>query len=363
MTRETITKRQAVCLVTMYLLGTVVVMNLSPEAEQDTWASLLMAAAGFIPLLLVYARIIKLCPEKDLFQIIEALFGKVVAKVLILLMLWYSIHLFSLVIRNISEFVKIVAMPETPQLPITLIMVLVASFMARSGEETLGKWSVAVLPFVLLFVIITLLLSLNRMDFSNIQPVLSHDVAALGAGAFDMLAFPFGETVLFLGVASAVKKTDSARKIYFSSVALGTLVMLVVLMRNIETLGVPLMKVEYFPSYVAARIINVGDVITRIEGTISINYLLAGFTKGTLCLLFAAKGAASLFGVGDYKKLVMPVGLLALALCAIVYKSTMEMFAFFKIYTYYALPFEIAIPLLVWITAEIMTRKARRIPA
>jgi spore germination protein KB len=82
----------------------------------------------------------KLNPEKDIFQIIDTLFGKVFAKILILLMFWYSLHLFSLVIYNFGAFAEIIAMSETPQLAIMLIMILLDAYIVKRGAEALGKW-------------------------------------------------------------------------------------------------------------------------------------------------------------------------------------------------------------------------------
>jgi spore germination protein KB len=56
----------------------------------------------------------------------------------------------------------------------------------------------------------------------------------------------------------------------------------------------------------------------------------------------------------------MPVALLFLALSAIIYKNTMEMFDFISVYQFYAIPFQIIIPLAVWIAAEIKARAKRK---
>jgi spore germination protein KB len=360
MPKETITKAQGICIVITFLTGNLIMANLNPEAGQDTWISLIMAAVGFIPLLLVYSRIIRLCPEKDIFQIIEALFGRVTAKALTALLLWYSIHLFSIVTRSFAEFIEISSMPETPQLPVMIIMMLLAAYIAKSGAESFGKWSVVAFLLITLSILFTAGFSINRMDLTNIQPVLSHNAGALLMGAFSLLAFPFAETVLFLGIANTLKKTDSPRRIYFWGAAAGMVLMLIVIIRNIGVTGVPMMKAAYFPSYVTARIINISDVISRIEGMVSMNYILSGLAKATLCLLVAAKGAASLFGAGDYRKMVMPVGCFGLALSAVVSKNAMEVFSFLKVYPYYAVPFQTGIPLIVWIAAEVRARKAAK---
>jgi spore germination protein KB len=362
MAKETITLRQAVFIVFMFISGTFIMLNLDPKAEQDTWISMLMGAVAAIPLMLVYARITRLFPCMDIFQIIKALFGVVVAKTLTLLLVWYSLGLFALVMRSFADFIKIASMPETPQLPILLIMMLMAAYIVRSGIESLGKFSIVGFGVIIFVVIITSVLSLNKIDFSNMQPVLAHDIGALSSGAFSFLMFPLAETVLILGIADSIKKTDSPRRIYLVGIALSVAVALAVVVRNIGLLGVPMMQAEYYPSYITVRLISVGDVLTRVEGTISMNYILAGFTKTALCLLVASKGLASLFGVENYKTLVLPAGLLGLALSATVYNSAMELVGYFSAYSIYVVPFGIVLPLIVWIAAEAKTKRAGRAP-
>ncbi len=357
---ELISKKHVTSIIMMFIVGSSVVMGVNSEAQQDSWLSLILAAAGTIPILLVYARIIRLNPGKDIFEILEFLMGKVIGKAVIALMSWYALHLAAMVLRNFSEFIQISAMPETPQLPIMILMILVTAYMARSGIEALGRWSLATVPLVLFVVVMTVLLSLNKMHFTHIQPVMDHPFGQIASASFTIFTFPFAETVLLLGVAGAIKKEDSPYKLYVGASLLGALVLLIVLVRNIELLGAPMMGAEYFPSYVAARVINLGDFLSRIEITIGMNLILAGIVKISLCLLTATKGVARLFGVNDYRRLVMPMALMTVALCAIVYKSTMEMFAFLPVYQYYALPFQVAIPLIVWILAEVKNRKQKK---
>lgn len=359
MDKELITKRQALCTIMLFIFGSTVVMGGNSSAEQDSWLSLLLASVAIIPLVLIYARIIRLYPGSDLFAIFETLFGKIVGKVCVALMSWYALHLASLVLRNFSEFIQITSMPETPQLPLMIAMMLVTAYIAKSGIEALGRWSLVVLPVVILVVLFTTVSALPKMDFSNILPIMGHDFGTIAEGSFAIFTFPFAETVLFLGVAGAIKSTDSPYKIYIKAVLAGAAVLLIVVLRNLEILGSATMSTRYFPSYAAARIIEVGDFFSRIEGVISMNFLLTGVVKITLCLLVAAKGIARLFGIDNYRRLVMPVGILVTALCAIVYDNTMQMFSFLPIYEYYALPFQIIIPLVVWIVAEIKAKRKK----
>ena len=219
--KELISKKHVVSIILMFLFGSSVVMGVNAEAQQDSWLSLLIASVGVIPILLVYARIIRLNPGKDIFEILELLMGKVVSKVFIALMTWYALHLASLVLRNFSEFIHIAAMPETPQLVIMILMMLVTAYMAKSGIEALGRWTLAAVPIVLFVVLLTVLLSVNKMEVSHLQPVMDHPFGEIAAVSFTLFTFPFAETVLLLGVAGAIKNDASPYKLYVGASLLG----------------------------------------------------------------------------------------------------------------------------------------------
>ena len=126
-------------------------------------------------------------------------------------------------------------------------------------------------------------------------------------------------------------------------------------------LGPEMISVEYFPSYSTARIINLGDFLSRIEGSISVNFMLAGVSKLAVCLIAASRGMASLFNIENWRRLVVPMALMALMLSTILYRNTMEMFSFIKYYGYYVIPFQILLPLILWAFSEIGERRKRRL--
>ncbi|TQI66149.1 endospore germination permease [Clostridium sp. KNHs216] len=356
MKKQYLSMRQAICVMVVYICGSSVVLGGNSEAGQDSWIALLLSQVIAIPMVLIYAKIIKLFPEKNIFEVAEILFGKIAGKIVTALIAWYALHLGALVLRNFSEFVEITAMPETPQLALMIVMILVTTYMARSGAEVLGKWSLVSLVIIVSIMFLTVILLYNRLDMNNFMPVMEHSTKAILTGSYEIFTFPFVETVLFLSLADYVKKEDSPFKIYVWAEVLGALIMLIVALRNIAALGAAMLKVETFPSYSAARIISISDFLARVEGFISTNFILGGITKITVCLLAASKGLASLFNIRDCKKLVLPVSLCMLALCSIVYRNTMEMINFLDIYKIYAIPFQIVIPVMIWIGGEIKAR-------
>ena len=198
-----------------------------------------------------------------------------------------------------------------------------------------------------------------QIYFTNLKPVLNHPSKEIATGSYRLLTFPFAESVLFLSMADRIKKTDNPYKVYLCGLLFGAAILLIVILRNTLALGPAMLKATYFPSYVAARIIDVSEFLVRVEGSISINFILSGVTKISFCLIAASKGMACLFDIGDYKIMVLPTGLSSLGLCSILYKDVMEMFNFLSIYSMYAIPFQFIIPVMIWIAGEIRQHSKR----
>jgi spore germination protein KB len=123
-------------------------------------------------------------------------------------------------------------------------------------------------------------------------------------------------------------------------------------------LGPEILSALYFPSYVAVSRINVSDFLTRIEGSTAIIFVTALFIKVSLCLYVTSNGISKVFKLESYRSVVLQMGLIMVCLADFIYKDITQMQYFaYHIYKIYALPFQVFIPLLLWITAEIRSRK------
>lgn len=360
MKNETLLQRQFVCLLFMFYFGSTAIMGMGPNVEQDSWISIALAAVFSLPIILLFGRLRSLHPDRNFFEILDLLFGPFLGGLLTLLMTWYCFHLCSLVLRNFSEFIAVSVMPETPQIPLMLLMLSLMVYLIRSGVEAMGKWAMFTMPVIVLVVVLTILLSLNRMDFSRILPVMGHDFGAIVSSALPPLSFPFLEVVVFVCAFQGCCKQGGAYRGYLLALAIAIVCLVFVELRNILLLGTPLLDSARFPSYIAAKVIKFGKLISHLEGSISINLVLGGIVKCSVCLLAAARGVAHLFRLETPKNLLLPLGLLVTALASRLFHTTAEMFYFVKFYPYYAFPFQLVIPILTWIFAEVRAKREKQ---
>lgn len=363
MNKELISNKQGIAAIIMFIMGSTMVLGTGSEAKQDSWIAVIIAAVMALPILFVYSKVLSMFPEKNLYDIVEILYGKFLGKIITVLYIWYSIHLGGLVLRNFSEYIQIVSLPETPRFVLTMLLGIICIYIVKSGIEVIGRWSILMAFIIILIQIFLNTLSIPKMDFSILKPVLYNGFNPVMKSASNIFSFPFGETVLFMTVLGALKSKGSTFKVYNISLLIGAVIILIATIRNITVLGIETSLILYFPVHGAISLIDIGDFLQRVEVSISVIYLISGITKIGICLYSASIGFAKLFNLKDYRKIVAPIALITMNLSCIIYRNTMEMFYWATaIYKYYAFPFQVIIPLIILISAEIKIRSTKNKP-
>lgn len=359
MQKAIISMRQFICMIVLFLFGSSAVQGGSWGVGQDAWIAVLIALGFGSMIVLVYARLICLFPGRSFYDIAQSVFGTIIGKVIIALMTWYAIHLGAILIRLLSEFINIVALQETPQLPMMIMILFVTGYMAFSGIETVGKLASIALPLHLLIDLYAMALSVTDIRFSNVLPIMEHSINALLMASLKIFTTTFAGTVIFLFFADAVKKKNNPYKIYIYSIFISALLLVAIFLLSVMVLGVPMVEKSYFPFYTAVRTINMGEFLSRIEMMVFYNFLLGGIVKISVCLLAAERGLQKVFNIKNKGKNLAIVSLLILVVGMFEFDSIIELINFTDIYQYYVLPFQVVIPILLWIGAEIKSGKKR----
>ena len=118
----------------------------------------------------------------------------------------------------------------------------------------------------------------------------------------------------------------------------------------------------FFASQLSASVINIANFIDRIEILVMTELILTGFIKMSICLYVAVAGLSRIVNMKDYKAMTAPVAFGMMVFGITVYESTGEMFNWaFTVYQYYAIPFQIILPVFILIMSEIRVRKNKKL--
>jgi len=357
MQKEQITDKEAICLITIFIMGSTLIIGIGGIAKNDAWIAGIVGIIFSIPILLIYSRVLSLYSGKDLYEILDLVFGKYIGKLVSILYIWYAFHLGALVIHNFGEFINTVTMTKTPMFVPMLCLGLVCIVAVSLGVEVMARTSAFFLPVMLFILVTVLVLAIPKLHFDYLKPILSQGFSPVLKGGFSIFSFPFAETVLFIGVFSSLKTKKSPYKVYFSGLFLAGTVIVILTIRNILLLG-GLLGNLYFPSHVAVSRISIGNFLQRIEITVAFIFALGVFIKTSVCLFVSCKGIARLFNLKSYSSVTIQTGLLMIYFSQIVYDNIMDMKNWaFTVYQYYAFPFQVVIPVIIWIFAEVKKKK------
>ena len=360
MKNEAISKRQGIILITLFIIGTTVLNGSGAQAKQDAWIAIIIAISWSIILLLMFSRILTLYPGKDLFVILQIVMGKFIGKIISILMIWFAFHDGTLILRSLSDFTNTIVFPDTPVIVPMLFFTILLIWSVKEGIEVLGRWSEFFIWIVITLILTVTLLSISEMDISRLKPILYNNFTPVLKGAFSCFSYPLGETVIFTMVFSNISKIKNYKKTFIIGLLIGGGIVFLATLRNILVLGGETMARIYFPSNMVASLIRIGPTLQRLEALVGLSFLVCVFVKVSICIFAVCNGISKVFGFDDYKFIATPVALLMLTFSLFVYESIMEMSAWtMDIWPYYSLPFEVIIPFVVFILAEIKSRKSK----
>ncbi len=280
----------------------------SGVTKQDSWLVILLGSIFSLLMLWVYRRLMIVFPDKNLLEIFEETYGKVIGKILGVLYLFFFFTLSALNLIDLGNFTKLTATRETPMVVLILMCIVVAAIAVRGGIDLVGKYSTAFSVVAVVIVIISTLLVVYQMDFENFLPSFRLPIIKYIQGTHIVTAIPFGELVVFLMIHPNVKQSNKEiTKNLFIGFILGAITVFMVVLRDIAVLG-NIMDVFTVPSLVTLHLANFGVSMSRIEILFAIILIILLFFKIVILYYVSVIAMAHLFKTKAYKRLVLSAG-------------------------------------------------------
>lgn len=317
-----ITPSQLMFLVAGFIIGSVLLLSFMDNlVKQDSWLVIIAAFIACIPFVLSMAMLAKKFPNMNLIDIMKTIYGRFLGSIFFFLYVGYFFVILSFNLRDLANFYIGFIMPEMPLEVLLVVIMLVSAYAVYKGLQSIAKVGFFSLVSSVSIIVITVLLLIKDMDFKNFLPILEVPKSGFIQGTHIFTAIPFCEVVIFFMVMPSVTNSRKTVRRLMGGVAIAALSLLVITVRNTAVLG-PSSSIYAGNSYQAARMINIGEFLTRVELLTAIGITFALFIKITVIYYATVQGVTQLLRLRSPSTLILPIGFSVVLLAIIGIEST-----------------------------------------
>jgi spore germination protein KB len=352
-----IDSKQAIFLMVSMVIATAYVFITSSTtrlARQDNWISMLLAILVALLIVWLVVNLSLRFPGKTLFQYPEVILGRWPGKVVALLYIWFYIHINAEIIREYGTFLVTAFMPETPMIVFELMIMALAAYAVRNGLEVFTRVNQVILPIIFVSIAILVVLGSQEMDLKRLLPVyIDNGAVPIIKGAVTP-ALRMGEIVTMAVLIPYLNKTKQAYRIALTATSITGFLLLTAVVTDLATYGPEVNAGWFFPELNTVRMIHLANFLERMEAFIMVIWVAGALIKISVYYWAAALGAAQWLELKDYKPLVLPLGIILLALSIMIHDSVMDLFVYTGTFVSPVLAiFEVVIPLILLVIAVI----------
>ncbi|MGJ7919869.1 GerAB/ArcD/ProY family transporter [Neobacillus sp. LXY-4] len=346
-----ISNSQFQILIIMFVIGTSILITpplTAIQAKQDAWLSVLLGLGFGLILVWLYSILAGRYPNMTIAQYSEKILGKWLGKFVAFFFFIYLIILTSGLLRISGDLLTTHVLPETPIQAIETLLLLVVIMGVRLGLETFCKTAEMLFPYIIIFLFFLILFLLPEFKFENLQPFLENGLSPVLRGSIRTLGVPFLDIVIFLMISPYVNLQKKVKKSMLLSTLAGGIAVFVITTTSILVLSAQETSRFYYPTFVLAQKISIGDFIERIEIISGATIFISLFMKITICFYATVLSISQTLQLKNYKILTLPLGIIIVVLSIALYPNIVYFhFLLSKAWTPIMLIFGLFYPLLL----------------
>lgn len=350
---STITSKQLIFIIVGSQLGIRILFlprEVSKIAGEDAWLCVLIAAIAPIIVIFVIDRLGKRMPDMGFTQMSQALFGKFLGSLLVVLFVGYVIGFESLIVRIFSEVTKLYLLPKTPLTVVLFMYVFTIVYVGNKGLRVIGRLN-ELLFYLILANFLVLLIPLGQGDYTNLLPVGVSGWDGLAMGSLKAVYYYAGFEVLLV-LYSLVNRKDEILKAGMIATGITTGLYVIIVLICELVFGVTGMQKQLFPALILLKVVQI-PVVERLEFIFLFFWLGMGARSAINTGFAAALSSTQLLNVDEKKYLpylLIFIGL-AIFILALLPKNLLTVFKLGNYVGYGFYVVGIAYPIIYYITA------------
>lgn len=310
------------------------ITNIFTIAKQDSWMVAILSSFILILPVLILIYILKYKPELNIFEKNKYLFGSIIGSIVNIILVLYALFMVTISIWTTTAFVITIYLTKTPDIVISIILVLPAVYAVIKGIETISR-TTELLFFISLFIIIIIFFSLlSQFNYDYLKPTLENGIMPVVKASLLFSSYSFMPLLLITVIP---KNNIVDQKKYYKNLIFGILTG-ILLMGLVYTIipGVitPAVAAIYrYPAYYVQRRISIGEAINNVENFFSTHWIFNTFMLITLGIYFIGTYIKDSFKIRKAKTnniVIIAIGLITIILKKIIFKEPVIILSFMK---------------------------------
>ncbi|ABR49339.1 spore germination protein [Alkaliphilus metalliredigens QYMF] len=333
------------------------------EAGRDVWISNIIASIVAYIVIFIHYLPLSLCPGLSMTNALNKYWGKLLGG---LMNLYYALFFFilcCLVVSDVFYFGKI-TMPETPGYIFIIFFIVPAVYGVKLGLEVFVRLLEFLLPILIIVYCILFLLVLSKLDFGKVLPIMSQGIKPVLAGAIPNMNFPYAQIlpVIFYYRYTKTKARGKSQflKYTFIAIFLATVLLTFRALASVASFEEETLKTLNFPPFSTIRIIEVGDIIERLDPLFLAVFYVTTYFKFIITYYVICEIISDYFQLGEPKDFAWPVAILIGVSMPFLIPRFDVILAWVVPYFFVSLPLFAPIPLLLFITIKLKDKKHRK---
>jgi spore germination protein KB len=350
-----ISTRQAAFMITNTIMATIVLFIpalLARGAGHDAWVTVVFVFFPTLPFGYAVMFLGLRFPNQNLVQYSIELLGPWIGRVVALVFVAFLLYLSAVVVREFGEFLTTAVMTSTPLVVFDTLLVLLAAYGVYLGVEVIARVTELIFPISLAVGLAIFLMALPEMDFYQLQPVMAHPFPSIFKTSVVLLAFMVEGMVFLMFIPNMNKKKQAALWLPPVVSLLLFVSLFIVVGGAIALMGGRETARLVFPAYELAKTVHLGGFIERIESLVVGVWVTTVGLKLMVVFYGAVAALAETCSLKDYRPLVLPAGVLLVALSILIFPDAVAIRRFLD-HTWppMSLTVTLGIVILLWVVA------------
>ena len=356
---------QFLVLVIFFTIGTGILVLpsvLVGIAKQDAWISAILGTGVGLLIVWMFTKLSLWFPNLTFVQMNEVLFGKWIGKAFSILFLFINLVFTAILMYYSGSFLTTHVIPNTPMAATNILLAVILLMAMHLGLETIARAAeILIGVFFLLFIILVIFIA-PEIKTENIQPVFESDIKSIAHASLSLIVISSLNAVSLLMVFPAfLNDPKSAKKSFLIGNLIGGLVIIIITLLCILVLGQDLTGRQIYPGYTLAKMINIGNFVTRIEALVAGLWVICLYFKMVLYFHALVLGLAQTLNLRDSRSLAYPLVMIVVVLSLVVFPSVVDKQIFDSTTAiYYSILVGLLLPLLMVIVYNIRKKQLKK---